>query len=172
MKPNSYSKVYLLALLEEPMLNSPVMILHEPKSDRILPIWIGELEARAIAVAFQGIETERPLTHTLLKNTILGLGAKLNRVVIEKLAGGTYLAQIWIMKAKQRKSVLIDSRPSDAVAMALETGRPIYVAKAILDAVGQVNPFPSSQLKNPSFTPEEVQRLRNLLQKAREREEE
>lgn len=166
--------VSVIALLEEPTTNSPVVILHDPKGDRVLPIWIGEGEARAIAIAFQSVEISRPLTHTLLGNVVLELGARILRVVIERIEGGTYFARI-DLEDSDGEEVQVDSRPSDSVALALEVGAPLFVAKSVLDAAAQDNPFPSSDVKidqaKEDFSEEELEDLKDLLEKAREREE-
>jgi hypothetical protein len=138
--------VRVIALLEEPAMNSPVVVLHDAEDNRILPIWIGEPEARAIAMAFQDVETSRPLTHTLLSNVIHEMGGHVMSVAIESLDAATYFATISIDVGK-KKPLMIDARPSDSIALALELDTPIYVAKSVLDAAGQDNPFPN----DPAF---------------------
>lgn len=133
--------VRVIALLEEPALNSPVVVLYEPEDNRILPIWIGEPEARAIAMSFQDVEIVRPLTHTLLADVIHAMGGHLDYVAIEDLDASTYYATIAIDIGK-RKPLYIDARPSDSIALALEMGAQIYVARSILRMAGQDNPFP------------------------------
>lgn len=170
--------VRVLALLEEPLLHSPVVILHDPVSNRVLPIWIGEPEARAIAIAFQGISISRPLTHTLLRQVIEQLGASVMQVVVDRIESATYFATIYLKKAGKRGAVLVDARPSDAIALAMESGVPLFVHSTVLAAAGQDNPFPtesSDQTKHSqakrSFSPQEFEHLKTLLEKARKREE-
>lgn len=172
-------RVRVIALLEEPHLGSPVVVLHDPETDRILPIWIGEIEARAIAMILQGVKVSRPLTHTLVWTAVRELGGKMDRVVIDEIEGGTYFAVIYMNKGRQKLS--LDSRPSDAVAIGLETDSPIYVNKSVMDTGGQENPFPSEDIvdaekrkkiqKMPEFSEDEVKQLKKLLKKAREREQ-
>ena len=133
--------VHVIALLEEPVMNSPVVVLHDPEDNRILPIWIGAPEARAIAMAFQSIEVARPMTHTLLANVIQELGGEVLYVAIEDLDAATYYAVIAIDVGKQ-KALFVDARPSDVIALALELDVPIFVARSVLDVAAQDNPFP------------------------------
>src|SRR3990167_8101774 len=109
----------VIALLEEPTLNSPVVVLYEPEDNLILPIWIGEPEARAIAMSFQEVEVSRPLTHTLMADVIHAMGGHVLYVAIEELDASTYYAVIAIDIGK-RKPLYIDARPSDSIALALE----------------------------------------------------
>lgn len=185
--------VVILALLEEPVMHSPVVILHDPESNRILPIWIGEPEARAIAIAYQGVETSRPLTHNLFAGTLHELGVELSQVVIERVESTTYYASLYLRAACDDEELIMDARPSDAIALALESGAPLYVAQSVLQKAGQNNPFPApgaksampevaESLKAPksvnkkklrakeTFTDEEMTQLNDLLSKARERE--
>lgn len=177
-KKEDLALVTVLALLEEEVMHSPVVILFHAATNRILPIWIGEPEARAIALAFQHVNLSRPLTHTLLRNVIHRLGARLERVMIDRFENNTYFAKLSVRKSEKRPALLIDSRPSDAIALALEVEVPIYVAPSILETFGQENPFPTelfSQEKvakpQRTLTPEEVKNLSKLLEKARKREE-
>lgn len=134
--------VRLLALLDEPFMKSPMLVLHDQVQNKVLPIWIGEAEARAIAMAYQGVELSRPLTHDLLAHTISALGGKMWTVFITGLEAGTYFAEIEIKMRGKKRMLVMDSRPSDAIALALLTGAPIYVAQSIFDRAGQENPFP------------------------------
>ena len=137
--------VRVMALLMEPNMNSPVVILHEPEDNRVLPIWVGEAEARSIAVGLGELEVERPLTHMVAANVMEALGGELFQVAIEEIQGGTYFASLFIDNGR-KKPLVIDVRPSDAIALALEFGAEIFVAKSVLDAAGQDNPFPSDSI--------------------------
>ena len=137
-----FNLVRLLALLEEPFMKSPVVVLHDPIQNKVLPIWVGEPESRAIAMAYQGVELSRPLTHDLLAHTISALGGKVWTVYITGLEAGTYFAEIEIKVRGKKRMLVMDSRPSDAIALALLMGAPIYVAQSIMDRAGQDNPFP------------------------------
>ncbi len=111
-----------------------VVILKEKASERYLPIWIGPTEADAITVKLQGTTLSRPLSHDLLHSVIGALGATLNSIVINELSGDTFYAKI-ILNVNGRQ-MEIDSRPSDAIALALRAECPIYVEESVLDNAG------------------------------------
>jgi bifunctional DNase/RNase len=108
-----------------------VVILKEAAHDRYLPIWIGPWEASAIAMKLQGLTPERPLTHDLFATTLEELGARIDRVVISELADETFHARILIQRDGQ--TVEVDARPSDALALAVRSGVPIFAADAVLE---------------------------------------
>ena len=182
-KKDTLVQVRIIALLEEPHMRSPVVILNEPVSNLILPIWIGEPEARAIALRLESVEVARPLTHSLLKNVIKDLGGKILRVVIEKIEAGTYYANIYVRAG--RKTLQIDARPSDSIALALEAEAPIFVTETVLKIAGQENPFPADLVTKAEaavkektvpqaqaeFSEKEVKQLKEMLKKAREKEQ-
>ena len=107
-----------------------VVILKDAARDRYLPIWIGPWEASAIAMKLQGLTPERPLTHDLFVATLDELGATIDRVVISDLADETFHARI--MFARDGKVAEVDARPSDALALAVRSGVPIYAAPSVL----------------------------------------
>ena len=111
-----------------------VVILKETERDRYLPIWIGPWEASAIAMKLQGLTAERPLTHDLFATTLDELGARIDRVVISTLAEETYHARLYL--EVDGRSFEIDSRPSDALALAVRSGVRIFAAEAVLDQAG------------------------------------
>jgi bifunctional DNase/RNase len=111
-----------------------VVILKEKASDRYLPIWIGPAEADAIAVKLQGVAVPRPLTHDLLNSVIESLGALVNSIIVNDLKNDTFYAKV-ILDVDQ-KQVEVDSRPSDALALAVRTGVPIYADESVLDKAG------------------------------------
>jgi uncharacterized protein len=113
-----------------------VVMLKEKTSPRYLPIWIGHFEADAIAIPMQNVPVSRPLTHDLLGTVIQSLGAKLTEVVINQLADETFYAKL-ILDADGRH-VEVDSRPSDAIALAIRSKVPIYVEDSVLDQAGMV----------------------------------
>ncbi len=116
----------------DPVTKTPIVILKDTENKLNLPIWIGLLEATAMATEIEGIKMARPMTHDLLK-TILGeVGGSVDSVEITELKENTYYASVNISLAGRQ--VMIDSRPSDAIALALRTKSPIYVAKAVLEA--------------------------------------
>ena len=116
----------------DPVTKTPIVILKDTENKLNLPIWIGLLEATAMATEIEGIKMARPMTHDLLK-TILGeVGGSVESVEITELKENTYYASVNIRLAGRQ--VIIDSRPSDAIALALRTKSPIFVAKAVLEA--------------------------------------
>ncbi|MFQ5827454.1 MAG: bifunctional nuclease family protein [Dehalococcoidia bacterium] len=117
------------------LMNSQrVVILKEKESDRYLPIWIGPAEADAIAVKLQDMSVPRPLTHDLLQSDIDTLGATVNFIVVTDLQNDTFYAKI--MLNVDGKVLEVDSRPSDALALAVRVHVPIYVEEAVLDKAG------------------------------------
>jgi hypothetical protein len=112
--------------------NVPVLVLEEDGGSRSLPIWIGETEARSIALEIDERSSPRPNTHDLARNVIFGLEGDVERVTVTELKGGTYFAT---MELRVRSRVVeIDSRPSDAIAIALRTDAPIFVRESVFDA--------------------------------------
>ena len=163
--------VEVFALIEDPFFHSPVLILFNRESQRILPIVIGHFEARAIALSLQGIITDRPLTHDLLLKSIQECGGKVSRIVVEKIENNTFFSSLHIIQGENKTK--IDARPSDAIALALRARAPIFVNENLLLESGQPNPFnePSPQSGEKKFTDEELEKIREMLKKAQEREE-
>lgn len=114
----------------------PVLVLEEEGGPRLLPIWIGTAEARSIAVQIEARTPPRPNTHDLARRLIQGLHGEVVRVVVTELRGGTYYALITLRSGSD--VVDIDSRPSDAIAIALRAGAPIYVRAALFDSAGEL----------------------------------
>jgi bifunctional DNase/RNase len=111
-----------------------VVILKEKMSDRYLPIWIGPSEADAIAVKLQGVAVPRPLTHDLLSSIIDTLGATVNSIIVNDLKNDTFFAKVIL--ETEGKQVEVDSRPSDALALAVRTGVTIFADESVLDKAG------------------------------------
>jgi bifunctional DNase/RNase len=116
----------------DPVTKTPIVILKDTDNKLNLPIWIGLLEATAMATEIEGIKMARPMTHDLLKNILGQVGCAVESVEITELKENTYYALVHINIAGRQLDV--DSRPSDAIALALRTKSPIYVAKAVLEA--------------------------------------
>ena len=116
----------------DPALNSPVVVLQNKEKSKAIPIWVGMPEAQAIHLQLEGKVLPRPMTHDLMKNIIEEVGAEFEKVVVNTLKDSTYYAHIHLVQ--KGKPLEIDSRPSDAIALALRFHRPIYVAKALFDA--------------------------------------
>jgi bifunctional DNase/RNase len=119
-------------LMVDPSTNMPIVLLKDPQSEALLPIWVGLYEANAIALEVEKSQTPRPLTHDLLKNLIHGLNAHVQRVVVTELRDDTFYAVIWM--EQNGEVVALDSRPSDALALALRTDCPIFVDEEVLRA--------------------------------------
>jgi len=164
-------QVNILALVEDQLNGSPILLLHDPKKNRILPIWIGETEACAISIAINKTVTPRPLTHQLLLNSVSAMGGKLTHAIIDRLVKNTYYATLIVQSGE--KVVQIDSRPSDAVAIALLAAVPLFVSSEIMLTASQPNPFPgfSQQQTKREMTPADLENLKGLLDVAREREQ-
>jgi len=116
----------------DPVTKTPIVILKDTDNKLNLPIWIGLLEATAMATEIEGIKMARPMTHDLLKNILGEVGCSVDSVEITELKENTYYALVHINVGG--RALVIDSRPSDAIALALRTKSPIYVAKAVLEA--------------------------------------
>jgi len=122
-----------------------VVILKDVDSDRYLSIWIGQFEAEAIMVTLQEVEVARPMTHDLLKNTILALGGHVERIVITDLREDVFYGRIFVELHGQHLE--IDSRPSDALALAVRVHAPIYVDSAVMDKVASL---PETEIESES----------------------
>ena len=116
----------------DPVTKTPIVILRDPDNKLNLPIWIGLLEATAMATELEGIKMARPMTHDLLRSLINDLGAVVEWIEVTELKDNTYYAVIYL-RVNDRQLTL-DSRPSDAISLALRTKSPIYVAKKVLEA--------------------------------------
>ena len=112
-------------LMMDPVTNMPIVILKDVNGTAILPIWVGIYEANAIALEIEKVNTPRPMTHDLIKNVLLGLSAGVQKVVVNDLREDTFFALIWVERDGQL--ICIDSRPSDALAVALRLDCPIFV---------------------------------------------
>jgi uncharacterized protein len=115
--------------------SSPVVLLRELDTDRVLPIFIGPLEAAALDYALKEVSCSRPLTLDLMRRLVEGLSGQITRVVITRIEDETYFADIMIQTGG--RVVAIDARPSDSVALAVRTGVPIFVAEEVMDKAGQ-----------------------------------
>ncbi|HKN72486.1 MAG TPA: bifunctional nuclease family protein [Terriglobales bacterium] len=117
-------------LIMDPVSNMPIVLLKDVGSDAVLPIWVGVYEANAIALEIEKVSTPRPMTHDLIKNVLTGLDALVHKVVVTELKDETFYAVIWLEREGQ--VVSIDSRPSDALALALRVDCPIFVEDEVL----------------------------------------
>ena len=117
-------------LLMDPVTNTPIVILKDVGGDSVLPIWVGVYEANAIALEIEKVQTPRPMTHDLLKNVLLGLEVRVQKIIVSELKDDTFYALIWVERDGQMMT--IDSRPSDALALALRVDCPIFVDEQVL----------------------------------------
>lgn len=140
-------EVEVKALLVDPYQNMPVVLLRDQKSDKVVPVWIGNPEATAIALALQQREFPRPLTHDLLRNVIESLGGELDMVVIDNIEESTYYATLYV-RDQNGEVHKIDARPSDSIALALRADSPIYISEEV---------FAASAIELPSSASEDDQ---------------
>jgi len=125
------TKMEIKGLLMDPVSNMPVVILRDTEKGHFLPIWVGIFEANAIALEMEKVQTPRPMTHDLLKNVLAQLDTRVERVVINDLRENTFFARIHLI---QKDSTLqVDSRPSDAIALALRSQAEIFVEEEVLE---------------------------------------
>ena len=118
-------------LMVDPITNMPIVVLKDKEGERVLPIWVGIFEANAIALQIENIATPRPMTHDLLRNVIADLDGAVDRVVVSDLKENTFFAIIHLTVKGER--VVVDARPSDAIALALRTRAPILVEETVID---------------------------------------
>lgn len=143
------------ALIVDPVANMPVVILRDADDRNFLPIWVGVFEANAIALQLEGIRTPRPMTHDLLKQAIGQLDGLVDRVVITRLHENTFYAEIHILVGG--RPVVVDSRPSDAIALALRTSSPVFVEEEVLE---------KSQSQDDTAEAQSHERLRKWFEEA------
>lgn len=138
--------------------NQPIVLLKESDGERYLPIWIGTSEATAIAFALQGVPTQRPMTHDLMKNILEELAVSVERILITELRDGTFYAVIEM--GRNGSSYEISSRPSDAIALAVRLGVPIFAHEDVLGEASIV-------IREDEEQEQEVQRFREFLENVR-----
>lgn len=124
-------EVKIRALMMDPNTGTPIIILKDVNSDVMLPIWVRAYEANAIAEAIEKTAPPRPMTHDLLRNLIIQVGARVERVVVTELRDSTYYAAIEL-RTDEGASLVLDARPSDAIALALRSDCPIFVEQEVL----------------------------------------
>ncbi len=142
-------------LMMDPITNSPIVILQDVEKNTLLPIWVGIFEANAIALQIERIDTPRPMTHDLIKNMLMQLNAEVEKIVVTELRDNTFFALIHLVMEGRR--LTIDSRPSDAIALALRTDSPIYVTEEVINNSRNIT------LDKENLDPEDVRKwLENL----------
>ena len=130
------SEMRVVGVRVELPANQPILLLRETSGDRYLPIWIGSVEATAIALEQQGVKPARPLTHDLFVNVLQNLGVNLERVEVTEIRDHTFYAELHLSTPTGPK--VVSSRPSDAIALAVRFGAPLFASDELLDEVGQV----------------------------------
>jgi uncharacterized protein len=142
-------------LMMDPITNSPIVILQDVERNTLLPIWVGIFEANAIALQIERIDTPRPMTHDLIKNILLQINAEVEKIVVTELRENTFYALIHLTLDGQEMTV--DSRPSDAIALALRTDSPIFVTEEVISSSRNIT------LDKENLDPEDVKKwLENL----------
>ena len=142
-------------LMVDPVTNMPIIVLRQADGDAVLPIWVGVFEANAIAFEIEKATPPRPMTHDLIRNLVLGFDAVVHKVVVTELRDDTFFAVIWVERHGAMLS--FDSRPSDALALALRTDCPIFVDESVLKTSRL------STMANERVSPEDLKRwLENL----------
>ncbi|MBS1827819.1 MAG: bifunctional nuclease family protein [Bryobacteraceae bacterium] len=124
-------------LMMDPVTNMPIVILKDTNGNSILPIWVGIYEANAIALEIEKVSTPRPMTHDLIKTLLIGLDTCVRKVVVSELKDDTFYALIWL--EKDGELITVDSRPSDALALALRLDCPIFVDDTVLKSSKMAN---------------------------------
>jgi uncharacterized protein len=159
-------EVRLRAVRVDLQSNTPVLLLQETEGEgRTLPIFIGTPEATAIAYALQGVSMPRPMTHDLLRDLLGSLEVQVERVVITELRSQTYYAELQLRQGERRTAV--SSRPSDAVAVAVRTGSPLYVSDELMDEEGILLAVDAAEEDEPAGSDELVGEFRQFLDTVR-----
>jgi uncharacterized protein len=135
--PASEHRVEIKGLMLDPSSNVPIVILRDVENQLFLPIWIGISEAQAIVSRIEGIEPPRPMTHDLLRSVVEHLGGKVSKVVISDLKENTFFAALHLIVGG--REIVVDARPSDAIALALRTEAPLFVLQSVLDQAQAVD---------------------------------
>lgn len=125
-------EVRIRGLMMDPATNMPIIVLRDPATDSVMPIWVGMFEASAIAIELEKLSAPRPMTHDLTRNLIHHLNGELERVVITEIRDDTFFAVLWLRQGDE--PVMVDARPSDAIALALRFDCPIYVSEQVLQS--------------------------------------
>jgi len=147
-------EVRIRGLMLDPATNMPIVVLKDVGSDAVMPIWVGIFEANAIAIEIEKMAAPRPMTHDLTRNLMQHLNGELERIVITEIKDDTFYAVLWLKQGGER--IAVDARPSDAIALALRSDCPIYVAEHVM-ASAKLNPNGSAE--GPT-----AEQLRNWLE--------
>ena len=142
----------------DPLTNMALVILRDVEGTKALPIWVGIPEANAIALEIEKVPTPRPMTHDLVKNIFDGIDATVSRIVVNDLKESTFYATIFV--SLQGKEIRIDSRPSDAIAVALRMQAPIFVTQDVIDRAGSVETSGQSASEDPEQVKEWLENIK------------
>lgn len=159
--------VHVITLVEDPA--NPVLFLYCQGENKIIPVLIGQPEARILALSLDKTNFDRPLTHNLLMNTIQALGGELSRVVIFDVIDDIFYSKICIRVGNDE--VQVDARPSDALILAVQSVKPIFVTERVLQKAGQESPMGPRGAEQAQLTEKEIEELKNHLHEAQEREQ-
>jgi bifunctional DNase/RNase len=149
-KASEIIEVRIRGLMMDPSTSMPIVVLKDVASDTVMPIWVGIFEANAIALEIEKVAAPRPMTHDLTRNLIRNLNARLDHIVISELKDDTFFATLWLQQGDE--PMVLDARPSDALALALRADCPIYVTedvmqRAKLNTTGQAEGPTAEQLR-------------------------
>lgn len=159
--------VHVITLVEDP--SNPVLFLYCQGENRIIPVLIGPPEAKILALALDKVNFERPLTHALLLSTIEALGGQLSRVVIYDVVKDVFYAKICIKVGEEE--IQIDARPSDALILAVQGIKPIFVTKEVMEKAGQKSPIIHEPREHQGLSQEQIAELKKHLAEAQQREQ-
>lgn len=151
-----FVEMKVAGIVLDPYTNVPIVVLKDLEEKMAVPIWIGLVEASAIAMELEKIKVQRPLTHDLLKNVLTELKAEVLKIEVTDLKDNTYFALIHLHAGDQ--VLVVDSRPSDAIALALRTGSPIFVEEKVIEKSRQVD------AKDAGFTQENRDKWTEILE--------
>lgn len=152
----------VIGLTLDPVTSTPIVILRDPSGKNALPIWIGLTEASAIAMELEKVQLSRPMTHDLIKNILTTLHVKVIRIVVSDLKDNTFYASIHLDLGGGAEQI-IDSRPSDAIALALRTSSPIFVEQEVIEKSKRLDHSPSA--KEGETQEEKKKRWEEILEK-------
>ena len=151
-------EVKVMGIVVDPKASNPVVILVDLSGKRALPIWIGVFEAEAISKGLEGVVTLRPMTHDLMKQVLDTFQVSVNRVVIHDLKGNTFYANLYLNV--DGKELIVDSRPSDAIALAVRVKAPIFVSESVIEATKELGIFASNLLEDQDELKSIIERMK------------
>ena len=139
-------EVKVMGIVVDPKASNPVVVLVDLTGQKVLPIWVGVFEAEAISRGLEDVVTLRPMTHDLMKQILDTFQASVTRVVISDIKGNTFYANLYLNI--EGKEIVVDSRPSDAIALAVRVKAPIFIAESVAEVTKQLGPIASNILED------------------------